>query len=1816
MLRQVGIIHSGCLQWTRKVAAARPPGDDRFVFAATLALYVYSSRDFRLLSIISAPIKRTVNAVAASPHTEPLVVMAMAEQALTAEQRTNSTLFMVLNLDTEQPVVQIELPVRDPVASLFWHATQANTVIVSLGSVVGAWALKTNKWTVLKDYKSTVLAVSQSAVKPELLAVATLDCQVHFYDLGTSSAPHKPLKFEHADHATDVKWDALSCNYLLVCTHMGEMRLVDVGSGAQVAGFGKQPSGVHCVEFVPGAPGSFVRVSNKSGAVQLYNVSQNQPMKVFKPGLAMTHSMMLLPGTNRLLLSAEDGGVLVYDMDQSHVCWRTDGGHTETIFDCKFSPQDPNLLATCSFDKTVRIYDLRTLQCVKIISGKGALYCLSWSLDGRFIAMGDFVGGVHVCDVERGTIVRSTKFHTRPVLRVAFSPHNPKILASCSLDKGGIVVWTVDGPSTRLIEQPTPCSGISWSPLRPNTLAATADDGAVNVYDSVSGTRLASLRGHTARSFAVEWSPLVPDLLASSSNDKTVRVWDAARGVCLKVLTGHTDLSRPVLWHSELPWLLFSGSWDSTIRAWDVRDGQCVGAAMQHGADVYGLAIHPGRPFVMVSASRDSTLQVWSLSAGAASGALTRALIAPMAALRADAPPGAVAATTVGAWSDSVCGAGGAMARGGLSGGGADGMELLTASGIPGCHALCGKGSAALADAQATQAARTPGASASASAAAVVDFFLPPIGLPALWQLVAALRRAAGLSHLDGLQQATPAKDTAGTASSGAMVGSAGGATCSHWRAAKSEMESSASVVELQASAKGRGSGAIGGARGQEEALLRRAASMHLQAGCPERCCEVLVQLGDWTQALALAPLAGLEYWRKLAARRAQKLADGGAPLSDLTPAFIAAGRHDDLSAMLQAGHQFDAAFSLAAVQACGHLPASFLSPNAPMEERDAGGGGSGGSSTGAEQLPSRPSNMPSVRRRTNVTSRDTSFSGAPAASSSAAATGADAASATAVSTDASPSLPLHASPSPPTSLPPHLMGHTPPPAPAVFAEPVVFSTSPVGVPTKPLAAAPLPLLGHLESDSAVSSPRYAPAHPPDEGPFSAAAAAAAAMGVAVPTLGHAYADDGGEGSSRPGSGQNDPVQVQPAAPSSKPQDRQLERGMSVKVGEVRRIVPAHPPRAPPPRSLEHSTEDMPQLHSDASPQFEQRPGALEGLPPRRSARTSRSGGGAGSSERDGGYGDRDGGFAHRDGGYSDEAPAQQALARVPSGLRSTPSFDRGALFKGDDVFSSGDAPPHQQQRQQQFMQPDRPDKWSSGGDGQLFAHDGEPVAPRPPGSRRSTGGPDSVARASTKGDVARASNDGGDRLSFNGVGTRHSSYVASGQGVLSSEPPGGRSLRPQRSLPAGALPPPPLHLGAQPIPAMVLGMGSGGGALSRDNSGMGMGSHYVSTGSAGGMGTANVRLLPVSRTPSMNGRPPASANSPPVGALSGGGGALSLNPLEPVRSARWSADGHPPNIGMGQASGGGSVGGAGGGMTARPASRGSGNGSLRTSLSGNQLPSLLTARPLGEGCEGLGGVDGVDSVGGVDVHTSEGALEEMLLRMLMRPAGVGAPIAEGDEGFEVPDGQYMRSSQLVRALLPARAGGFTSPHLSEGGDGAPPRGLSLNGAGHTAEGTARTPADTQRAALAAASTEAALGAAISSRGRQAGALTEAGEWEGLPSSEVNAHQNHYQQQRAGSVEGPVGAGALHTPRQLPGPSSTDGGAAFSRAAGVRHKQATVLLEQGHPLRAACCLASVDDIVGALNFLFRADLPELALAVAMLLESPLTKTPPMADQLG
>ena len=81
---------------------------------------------------------------------------------------------------------------------------------------------------------------------------------------------------------------------------------------------------------------------------------------------------LCVPGTPRVILTFRDGTVGMYDVKKRRLEWHTEGGHTETIFDCAFSTTDPDLLATSSYDSSVRVWDVTTAKCKYVVTASGA----------------------------------------------------------------------------------------------------------------------------------------------------------------------------------------------------------------------------------------------------------------------------------------------------------------------------------------------------------------------------------------------------------------------------------------------------------------------------------------------------------------------------------------------------------------------------------------------------------------------------------------------------------------------------------------------------------------------------------------------------------------------------------------------------------------------------------------------------------------------------------------------------------------------------------------------------------------------------------------------------------------------------------------------------------------------------------------------------------------------------------------------------------------------------------------------------------------------------------------------------------------------------------------------------------------------------------------------------------------------------------------------------------------------------------------------------------------------------------------------------
>uniref|UniRef100_A0A3Q2XAF2 WD repeat domain 17 n=1 Tax=Hippocampus comes TaxID=109280 RepID=A0A3Q2XAF2_HIPCM len=808
-VKQVGLLAAGCQPWNNDVCAA---SGDRFAYCATLAIYIYQLdqqyNEFKLRSIMSEH-KKTITAISWCPDNPDLFASASADNLL-----------IVWNVAEQKPVARLDNTKGVPAAvSWCWNSADGVAFVSQRGPLyIWVYGNSDSGVTVHKEAHSFLSDI----------------CLFRWHPTKKGK-----LVFGHTDGSLSIFQPVSNLN--------NGIRLVDSEALACITSFSfpSAAASVQCLAWIPSAPGMFITGDSQVGVLRIWNVSRSTPLDSFKlkktgfhalhvlnsplakkgtsacssgksqhtsstseavppPTLSQNQSFSLPPG--HAVCCFMDGGVGLYDMGAKKWDFLRDLGHVETIFDCKFKPDDPNLLATASFDGTIKIWDTNTLTAVYTSPGnEGVVYSLSWAPgDLNCIAGATSRNGAFIWDIRKGKII--TRFHEHGkngIFCISWSHKDSKRIATCSGD-GFCIIRTIDGKILHKYKHPAAVFGCDWSQNNKDMIATGCEDKNVRVYylATSSDQPLKVFTGHLAKVFHVRWSPLREGILCSGSDDGTVRIWDYTQDACINVLSGHTAPVRGLMWNTEIPFLLISGSWDYTIRVWDTRDGNCLDTVYDHGADVYGLTCHESRPFTMASCSRDSTVRLWSLTP----------LISPLLLNILTNQP----------WEKII--------------GNTD--KAMVPSSPP---LLCGKVSRDLKQ----ELEKLSSDTTAKKLRWFSEWCSPPGESSNLWDLVSVIN-----GQDDSLLP--------GSYSKGVMH-------MKHLLKFKTSEAQELTIVKMC-----KFGGGIGAPSKEER--LKEAGDIHLRLGQIQRYCELMVELGQWEKALAVAPGVSMKYWKKLMQRRADQL--------------------------------------------------------------------------------------------------------------------------------------------------------------------------------------------------------------------------------------------------------------------------------------------------------------------------------------------------------------------------------------------------------------------------------------------------------------------------------------------------------------------------------------------------------------------------------------------------------------------------------------------------------------------------------------------------------------------------------------------------------------------------------------------------------------------------------------------------------------------------------------------------------------------------------------------------------------------------------
>jgi WD40 repeat protein len=214
----------------------------------------------------------------------------------------------------------------------------------------------------------------------------------------------------------------------------------------------------------------------------------------------------------------------------------------------------------------------------------------------------------------RGWILHSLilEGHTRSVKSVAFSPDGRSIVSGSG--DGAVRVWdAITG-----IERHSIYSHKDWVlsvAFSPNSqfIVSGSSDMTVRVWDANTGAERHTMHGHEDRVYSVAFSPDGQSIV-SGSGDETVRVWDADTGAERHTIHRHEGIVWFVAF-SPNGQSIISGSYDQTVRVWDAIMGTQRHIMHGHGGSVLSVSFSPDGQSI-VSGSDDKTVRVWDASTG------------------------------------------------------------------------------------------------------------------------------------------------------------------------------------------------------------------------------------------------------------------------------------------------------------------------------------------------------------------------------------------------------------------------------------------------------------------------------------------------------------------------------------------------------------------------------------------------------------------------------------------------------------------------------------------------------------------------------------------------------------------------------------------------------------------------------------------------------------------------------------------------------------------------------------------------------------------------------------------------------------------------------------------------------------------------------------------------------------------------------------------------------------------------------------------------------------------------------------------------
>ncbi len=304
--------------------------------------------------------------------------------------------------------------------------------------------------------------------------------------------------------------------------------------------------------------------------------------------------------------------------------------HKGGISSLIFSPNG-KYLASGSYDKTIKIWEVKTSKKILEISGNELYRCLDFSPDNKFIAVGSLDNQIKIFDLSDGSIIYLLEGHINAVTSLDFSP-NGKLLASSS-DDGTVRLWDI------LTEEEIGCfpeysscvKDVSFSPNGKYLASGSwrteeSDDefndyGEIKIWDIKTGEEVQAFSTPKSCVYSLSYSPDGKYLAGGGGRyDEEfnyygeIKIWDVKTGERIKLFSV-PDYSVNSISYSPDGKYLVSGHDDSSLKIWEVSTGKQIKTIFGNTASISSVSYSPNGKY-LASSSWDyegGIIKIWEI---------------------------------------------------------------------------------------------------------------------------------------------------------------------------------------------------------------------------------------------------------------------------------------------------------------------------------------------------------------------------------------------------------------------------------------------------------------------------------------------------------------------------------------------------------------------------------------------------------------------------------------------------------------------------------------------------------------------------------------------------------------------------------------------------------------------------------------------------------------------------------------------------------------------------------------------------------------------------------------------------------------------------------------------------------------------------------------------------------------------------------------------------------------------------------------------------------------------------------------------------